>query len=1137
MSEINNSLSSITENLIKLQRNNSEILTKLSEVVNSDSDTVTFTIEDISNNNIKTISIPSFGSMKKEIERLDETLKQTLSLNESDASVKLADGTYRTIIKSSLKKSADDLIKVQPPINFASKSNWFFESMMNPFLYVGLLFPGQMDPNTERVKMQKFILNLDSDNKLNIFNEQIKNNPNLSYPDFIDLINNNAIKYTLDDDILELPPVEPRYYGNFSVLRVFEDSTDILVNGLISKKKSLKYQLDKLNYNDKNSSTFETQQLKVGDSLLVNKNNKNTRYGIDSIDFETNTISVSLLEGYDSVNIGSEILSYYPTENIVPEIRVGIGYNEYLAIFLKPINPESNRPANNFSPCISFYTSELLIKDTDNIIKSLNTYYQEKVVDFGAILFSMAKENIPPSSKAIEPFAPILNQSDFKVVQINKHTTDGQSNETLKSLNKEKNTLKSELTELDNSILSKRKEISTKTYKSDTERDTDNNKLVSLISKRSATETLYNSTINDILSKAQDKTTSTSSAKYRLRGFWNFPQKQTSLDGTEQEIIQFKIEYRYLTKGGSPNNLEEFTISETNTKGVYSNWICLKTDIRERKLNTTTGTYYWVEQDVQNGEQVNINQLDLPINFNETVEFRIKSISEAGYPTNPAESQWSDIIKIDFPDDLGISKEILDIIKETNNEKVKVSLNEDLTQKGVYSHIDDQFTQNNFAWKHQSFNIASGFLSDERNVISLFDYLKSLQDKISSLEAQINKTFGVLLIKLEDENGNQKIIQENSTISIFAGNYKDLVSSLDKPKGTIITKNYFIRIENDAATTLELMSGVNSTFAGSKFQKTQGIYSAPSIGISNPSVEDLSNSEKTAFNLPYQSSQVQGQFMYIREKDITSTKTIYAELNGGLQNNYYKFDPTLITGATGNYKTDNDYFVWTGTQTDSNTIECIKPPVFSENVVYIHGEHPDLQDAIIQDAKWINDNSTISIFANKKFGADSTYYQQSRFLTANVNDIDISNKMSFKENDKYLLGPASCGCYLYLSSLTYEDIRVNGNDSSSVKKLENGSKNALVFQLVYQFRMTDYFGPGTDGVGRIGGQDGITQLEYRKLIGLDVFYDNKKFSFDIEFTSRYKSNSIGNSDVPFGIFQNTFNQTTNALNQITPNIN
>ena len=1157
MSDVKNSLSSIVDNLIKLQRNNTEILTKLSSVVNSDSDVVTLTLEDIANDNIKTVTIPSFGALKKDIERLDENISQMSALNNKDASVQLPDGTFRTIVKSTLKKSAEDITSVQTPTGFQSKNNWFFESFLNPLLYVGLNFPAQLNPDTIKVKMQKFILNLNTDAKLNIFNSQIKNNPDLSYANFLDLINTNGILYTIDDDILDLPPVEPRFYGNFSVLRVFESTENIIVDGVDATKKTQKFQLDKLTYNDKNSSTLETQQLKIGDSLLVNKNDKSTRYKVTGIDFETFTVSVILAEGYDSVNIGADNLSFYPVEAISPEIRVGIGFNEYLSVFLKPINPDSNRPADNYSPGISFYSNELTIKDTDSIVKTLDTYYQEKVVDFGAVLFSMTQENIPPVSKAIVPNVPEAVANDFKVVQINKHATDGQSNEDIKSLNKEKLSLKSELGDLDKAISTKRQSISTKNYKSDIQRDSDANQLKTLIEKRAATESLYNSVVSDILTKAEDKTTSTASAKYRVRGFWPLPANRIATDGSEQSVIQFKIEYRYLTKGGAANNLQEFDFSDSegNTqKGVYSNWVCMKSPLRERYFDVDTGRYYWKEQDTENGEQVNINQLDIPIRPNETVEIRIKSLSEAGYPANPIESEFCNIVSIEFPDDLGISKDILSIIDETNNEKVKVRLNEDLTERGVYTHIDDQFVQNSITWKHQSANIASGFLSEERNIISLLDYLKSLEDKISSLEAQINKTVGILLVKIEDESGNQKIVQNNTTVPIFAGNYKDEVSSLDEPKGTIITKNYFIRIENESATPIQLSAALvdNNAFSnedGSRFQKPSSIYQKPSLGLSNPSIDDLNASPKLAQNLPYQSSQTKGQFIYSRLQDITTVKTLYS--TGVLANNFYTFDSNVLPTAVtlGNYKNDNSFFIWNGDIPTTGSVQGISESGFvpGSDQVYVHCQHPDLFDnpfnitsgAYTTVFDWVYKNATVSKDANQNVKDNpSSYYQQTGYNTPGSlgSYSDITNKISFQENDKYLLGERSCGSYLYLSPLNYDDIRVEGNDKISKKELTSGSSNAVVLQVVYQYRMTDYFGPGKLGIGKVSGKDGVTQLQYTKILGLDIYYDESKFSFDLEVTSRYKSNSISTSDVPSSTFQNTINQTTNNVSQITPSI-
>jgi len=1143
-----NTLSSVVDNLIKLQRNNSEILSKLSDIINSEADTVELKIEDISNDTIRTVSLPSMGSVLKELERQDQNIKQLAGLGDSDASVRLPDGTYRTITKSSLEKAADDLTNIDVPTAFNNKNNWFFESFLNPYLYVAYNFGEQINPYTKKVSSQKFILNLDTDGKLSIFNENYKGESNIDYNDFIDNIIGNGIEYALDEDVIDLPPVEPRYYGNFSVIRVFEQTEDVEIDGVSATKKNLKFQLDKLTYNDKNSTLLETQQLKIGDSLLVNKNDKNTRYYITNIDFETTTVSVNLAEGYDSVNIGADNLSYYNTTPIIPEVQIGVGFNEYIVQFIKPIDPESNQPSNNWSPGVGFYSSELTISD-NGVIKTLDTYYNESVVDFGAHLLSIANENIPPSSKAVVPnrveFSATENPEELQVVQINKHLTEVQSNQDIEALNREKNSLKSEIQQLDENIKSLRYDISTKTYKTDVERQTDKNKLVSLIEERATTETLYNTTVNDIITKANDKSTTAAAGKYRIRGFFNIPLEQTAIDGSIQDIIQFAVEYRYLTKGGSANTLDEFKRTNndgTETQGVYSQWVPTKTPLRERLYDPTNGSYYWAPQDNENGDAVNINQLDIPIRENEAVEIRIKSISEAGYPSNPVESEYSDVIRVDFPDSLGVSKSVLSIAKEASDEQVAIKLQEDLVAKGVDEHIADQFTQNDTFYAHQAFNIASGQLTEERNVISVYDLLAKMQAEIDILKAQVNKTLGVLIVKVEDDLGNQQIVQANETVNLFAGNYKDLVSDLDEPKGVIVSKNYFLRIENSAATAIELYS-LNP---GSRYiRTTTGDYSPPAIGLSNPLQEDITNSigGGTAKQLPYQSSQVQGQFIYTRYQDITRTKDIYITDtttgdNGTATGSYNIFNPTTLDNIpTESYTADSNYFVWRGEATTSTNIQGVLGTDIPNDGIYVHAEHPVVNSGIDIDniPTFLSTETTVSKYAPLDRETNTAnYYRQSPFYR---DGDDNTNKISFINDDKYLIGPKSCGCYLYMAPTEYGTVRVDGNDGSSRRELTNDGSNSIAIQLVYQFRMTDYFGPGRDGTGRIAGVTNATQVYYSKLLGFDISYDdNNKFSFDVEISSRYKSNSISSSDIPTLTFQNTSDSLGKTVSQITPTI-
>jgi hypothetical protein len=127
-----------------------------------------------------------------------------------------------------------------------------------------------------------------------------------------------------------------------------------------------------------------------------------------------------------------------------------------------------------------------------------------------------------------------------------------------------------------------------------------------------------------------------------------------------------------------------------------------------------------------------------------------------------------------------------------------------------------------------------------------------------------------------------------------------------------------------------------------------------------------------------------------------------------------------------------------------------------------------------------------------------------------ANDLNPrSFKMSFDSNDQYLLGGKSVGSFLFLSPINTTTLSVNGETKQSQKLVASGEANGLSLDVVFQYRMTDYYGnnPESD-LGRIGGftKFGFGNLTYTKTIGLDLFdnHDNQ-FSFDLEIFAKYSS--------------------------------
>ena len=64
-----------------------------------------------------------------------------------------------------------------------------------------------------------------------------------------------------------------------------------------------------------------------------------------------------------------------------------------------------------------------------------------------------------------------------------------------------------------------------------------------------------------------NKTSNKIDAKYRIRGFWNIPDPIITNKTEPQHVVQFRVQYRYATKGGNSNPTEgyKFTPSSPTT--------------------------------------------------------------------------------------------------------------------------------------------------------------------------------------------------------------------------------------------------------------------------------------------------------------------------------------------------------------------------------------------------------------------------------------------------------------------------------------------------------------------------------------------------------------------------------------------
>jgi hypothetical protein len=132
-------------------------------------------------------------------------------------------------------------------------------------------------------------------------------------------------------------------------------------------------------------------------------------------------------------------------------------------------------------------------------------------------------------------------------------------------------------------------------------------------------------------------------------------------------------------------------------------------------------------------------------------------------------------------------------------------------------------------------------------------------------------------------------------------------------------------------------------------------------------------------------------------------------------------------------------------------------------------------------------------------------------------------KNGFTPDDQYLLGGRSCGSFLYVSPLNIDSLSVSSSNKNGRKTIAGGGANAVTIDLIFQYRMTDYYGTGDTGIGRVGGavSNTLTNLTYAKKIGIDILdFANEEFLFDIEVYSKYTTQGKNINNITSSMLSN-----------------
>lgn len=1030
MSNVSSSFVSLLEQIALQSKNSVEIIAKFNEALNKDSSVVNINI--LNEDGSTTVyQMPTVGFLKSQIDIANSNIKR---LSGIDSSTFITDGkTSKKVFTVDLNREPYPIGEIGDITKFTQSSNWFFESLMNPLLSVKIDLSNSLPTGISRILSRRYVIKFEENQdglttagqtSLNSFTNTFLNRTDItvneleswiSNPTNIGVISNTYLPAMIDEEIFDLSIKELNYKGTFSVMKIENDA----INNKVW------YHLNTLTYHGKDKSI---NKLSEGDELIVNRVNSSTKYRIKEISTasQLNRICVERLEGYDPIPVGTNVLEYYSSLAQNSNVKVSIGYNEYNVIFVKPINDNGDIISSTWSNGTAFYTSDLIL-DTDTNTNLVDFYYRY-VSDFGAILKDFVTQKLP-TSIGIPPNKPTLDSSNFKVVQINQHLTDTTDSIEVKKLHAQKSNIKSKLDQTNNAILEKNKEISTKNFKNIAEKNKAQNELENLSKTQESQTKMYSSIVSQI---SATKTITKEDGKFRVRGFWEFPEPQTKIGYRPQEIIGFYIEYRYSNKSGKQPNTEGFklskssagtfdgttssdvskksisqpisskkavssvetapvsststatSITKTTSKTAYfSQWIPLYTDIRKRTKDVDSGLWYWAIEDISDADTPNINQLDIPIKQNEKVEIRIKSISEVGYPDSKLMSDFSDILTIEFPDNLN---NILDdnqfILKEATMEETLLQFESNLNSKGLNKHLSDQFYIGETYVAH---NISSLVTTKKDPVtgdaLMADEYIYSLQDRIAQLEEAIKRPRGQLQVTLF-RGTTDYVLKNNSDITINVECEDYGVLSGNTPRVFLndiyIIKDFYLRFKNVSAyNPLGLFSDrlYDATYTDNTFYKN----------TNNQAVfVDIDNNVYTQSN---------NQFIWFSDNvGTTDDSKIYYSLSAATDASTYPFKEIFNSnrnfGGSGTGYNGNNTLSIIEIMKSGYTYESYPSTVGSPFAATIHPVIPTYSDIIDtgQDLEmWLEPNEYFDIPINIYFMfnySGNTVYTQPAYNTS-----------------------------------------------------------------------------------------------------------------------------------------------------------
>ena len=835
---------SLTEYLSEIQeltKKNLEILKALNDSFYTKSEHLSVNIDNTD------YVIPSFISLENKLNTLEDNFENLVNAPRTGEAVFDFNGNTQSIeVKgfTNVPKTAFEDVDVKALAanmkSFGYKKNEVFKDFLTPTPFVKVDL-SQIPSDIHQVNVKKMIVK--NEQLLSLLKQDAEWVDTetvcapINYADVVKKIYpyEEGLDYVVYDKLYTMPVRYEIGSGKYSIKEIKNNWTD---DNFFEHYELV---LDSLTY--KVADETIEKNFFVGDYLITN--NDKVKLLIEKIYSSSNTVQVKVENGCfadlcteKDGNVDLSTLKFFAIGNIKEQkyLEVPLEEDQYVLIFLAPIQRNS-LVQSAWSTGLFFNVFGL----TNDAKQSYKDFYDTMVTNIGDKLFgivAMASEDLVNISEdefnTMTQAKPVIDTEAIKVTLINKHMSNSETISEIYNLYNQKEDYKLQLNSVQKQIDEINNLLSSLSFEdTTTSRTIYEDQLADLNEKKKNLTSSIANCIQQITIASTDTDTPVENPKYHIRGFFDY-EKFLKDNGWlirngqdvkyKHNIIKIEVQYRYKNANRTTGNAE--TIGKDGA--IFSDWNIMDsfTSIRKPVFN---GANYVYELD-KNTTKINIpsfNQIDIPISQGETVDLRLKVIYSEGFPFIRTESDWSEIVNIEFPVELRKNITVLDILKENNSDTTKEAFRGYLEKYGVIEHVSDKLVDQNISYFHQPEHIASGFYTEERRVIPLRDKLQTLTNDIVTLKDEVYGTSSDNLLVTLSDGENEIIVNPfaENTFILKDFSSSDKITSSNNDVMPKVETTLTLKIQNNSKTSaIKLFSMFPGNYNNVMKSNTQSKY-------------------------------------------------------------------------------------------------------------------------------------------------------------------------------------------------------------------------------------------------------------------------------------------------------------------------